>query len=198
VNLLADLHLRNLLADAAETIASEEISREVAERCSDCLDKACLAGLQQWLLQTLVLWAESVILAAAAAPRNAAESSDAQSPPPEPSWSQRLQRRLAHCFISCRTPQLFDMVKECVGAPPPLQNCNIQCRYPDSIPAIRDLADTLVCTDQYGVVVASLRQQLQRRLLHAAVSTGKIITVYISVLKVCSSSSRSSISSVSS
>ena len=47
-------------------------------------------------------------------------------------------------------------------------------------------------TDQYGVVVASLRQQLQRRLLHAAVSTGKIITVYISVLKVTSSSSISS------
>ena len=57
------------------------------------------------------------------------------------------------------------------------------------MPAIRDLADTLVSTDQYGVVVASLRQQLQRRLLHAAVSTGKIITVYISVLKVSSSSS---------
>lgn len=57
-------------------------------------------------------------------------------------------------------------------------------RYPDSVPAIRDLATTLASTDQYGVVVASLRQQLQRRLLHAAVSTSKIITVYISVLKV--------------
>jgi anaphase-promoting complex subunit 2 len=53
------------------------------------------------------------------------------------------------------------------------------------VPAIRDLATTLVSTDQYGAVVSSLRQQLQRRLLHAAVSTGKIITVYISVLKVC-------------
>ena len=31
-----------------------------------------------------------------------------------------------------------------------------------------------------------MRQQLHRRLLHAAVSTGKIITVYISVLKVAS------------
>ena len=65
-----------------------------------------------------------------------------------------------------------------------MKKCNILCRYPDSVPAIRDLAATLVSTDQYGVVVASLRQQLQRRLLHAAVSTGKIITVYISILKV--------------
>lgn len=71
-----------------------------------------------------------------------------------------------------------------------MKKCNILCRYPDSVPAIRDLAATLVSTDQYGVVVASLRQQLQRRLLHAAVSTGKIITVYISILKVAPHSCR--------
>jgi hypothetical protein len=71
-----------------------------------------------------------------------------------------------------------------------VKKCNILCRYPDSVPAIRDLAATLVSTDQYGVVVASLRQQLQRRLLHAAVSTGKIITVYISILKVAPHSCR--------
>jgi hypothetical protein len=109
IKLLADLHLKSILADAAETVASEEIAREVSERCSDCFDKACLADLQQWLLQTLVVWAESVIEGAGAGVCAVVASSDARAV-----WTLRLQRRLAHCVITCRTPQLFDMVKECV------------------------------------------------------------------------------------
>jgi hypothetical protein len=117
VKLLADLHLKSLLTDAADAVASEEIAREVSERCSDCIDKACLAELQQWLLQTLVLWAESIIHAAVGS-CSAVTSSAEHAPSPQPSWSQRLQRRLAQCFISCRTPQLFDMVKEYVKSFP--------------------------------------------------------------------------------
>jgi hypothetical protein len=115
VKLLHQLHLKVVLADAAETVASEEISREVSERCSDCFDKACLSDLQQWLLQTLVIWSESIIDGAAAGSVQAAVA-NANAPSPAPSWSQRLQRRLAQCVITCRTPQLFDMVKECVAA----------------------------------------------------------------------------------
>ena len=122
VDILVDLHLKPLLADAAETVASEEIEREVCERCSDCIDRACLVDLQRWLLQTLVLWAESIIQGAAVGLSSTAASSDVLTPSPHPTWSQRLQRRLAQCFISCRTPQLFDMVKEyalaCSRTPP--------------------------------------------------------------------------------
>ncbi len=116
VKLLAQLHLKSILVEAAETVASEEIAREVSERCGDCFDKACLSDLQQWLLQTLVLWAENIVHGAGAALDKAAASG---APPATPSWSQRLQRRLAHCIITCRTPQLFDMVKECVAAAAP-------------------------------------------------------------------------------
>jgi hypothetical protein len=42
IKLLADLHLKSILADAAETVASEEIAREVSERCSDCFDRLYL------------------------------------------------------------------------------------------------------------------------------------------------------------
>ncbi len=117
VKLLSHLHLKSLLADAAEAVASEEIAREVSERCSDCFEKACLSDLQKWLLKTLVLWAEGIIHGAGTALDKAAapSASDASVPPLAPSWSQRLQRRLAQCLIACRMPQLFDMVKECVS-----------------------------------------------------------------------------------
>lgn len=112
--MLAALHLKPLLVDAAETVTSEEIEREVNERCGDCFDTACLAGLQQWLLHTLVLWADCIIHAEGVAGSKAASAHVDRALAPQPSWSQRLQRRLAQCFIACRTPQLFDMVKECV------------------------------------------------------------------------------------
>jgi hypothetical protein len=73
-----------------------------------------LADLQQWLLQTLVVWAESVIEGAGSGLCAVVASSDVRAVPAAPSWTLRLQHRLAHCVISCRTPQLFDMVKECV------------------------------------------------------------------------------------
>ncbi len=114
VNVVAGLHLQPLLKDACETVTSQEIAREVNERCSDCFDTACLAALQQWLLQTLVLWADCIIHADAVAGSKAAPTHVHPALTPQPSWSQRLQRRLAQCFIACRTPQLFDMVKECV------------------------------------------------------------------------------------
>jgi hypothetical protein len=117
VNVLAGLHLKPLLVDAAETVAGEEIAREVSERCSDCFHTACLAALQDWLLQTLVPWADFIIHARGVCTSSTASTGGDPTLSPLPSWPQRLQRRLAQCFIACRTPQLFDMVKECVLYP---------------------------------------------------------------------------------
>jgi anaphase-promoting complex subunit 2 len=55
--------------------------------------------------------------------------------------------------------------------------------YPDSAPALQDLAVCLQHTSLAGHFAASFRAALQQRLLHAGAATSDIIHTYISTIR---------------
>lgn len=55
--------------------------------------------------------------------------------------------------------------------------------YPDSAPALEDLAACLQHTSLAGHFAASFKAALQQRLLHAGAATGDIIHTYVSTIR---------------
>ncbi|KAJ9468139.1 Anaphase-promoting complex subunit 2 [Diplonema papillatum] len=85
---------------------------------------------------------------------------------------QKLREQMEHTthlrFGKLRASEFFDILVE----------------YPDSRPALLDLKQCLVdIPELYAFLVASARQQLSRRLLHAGAKTEIIIQVYIDAMK---------------
>ena len=55
--------------------------------------------------------------------------------------------------------------------------------YPDSVPALSDLRETLQHTHQHTEMVTSLSEAIDARLLKPGTDTSKIISVYVSAIK---------------
>jgi len=55
--------------------------------------------------------------------------------------------------------------------------------YPDSAPALQDLAVCLQHTSLAGHFAATFKAALQQRLLHAGAATADIITTYVSTIR---------------
>lgn len=60
---------------------------------------------------------------------------------------------------------------------------NIIVDYPDSLPALHDLRETLQRVDQRGELVKFLRKENKRRLLHPGADTQTILQQYVSTIK---------------
>ena len=86
-------------------------------------------------------------------------------------WQQKIDLLAATCFVQVRMEELFTIITE----------------YPDSKPAVDELREALAysTTPVYIMrLAASLKENLQRRLLHPGANTMQILDVYISAIKV--------------
>ncbi|KAG2487792.1 hypothetical protein HYH03_013636 [Edaphochlamys debaryana] len=82
-------------------------------------------------------------------------------------WRLRLSYLVFETLGRLRISQMFDIVVD----------------YPDSLPAIRDLAACLRHTNLQSLFVASFQAALRRRLLHAGASATAIIHQYVATIR---------------
>jgi anaphase-promoting complex subunit 2 len=84
-----------------------------------------------------------------------------------PTWRARLEYALCTALGALRCDELFDIVVD----------------FPDSRPALHDLAACLATTSLAASLAASFRDALARRLLHAGAATSDILAQYVSAIK---------------
>jgi anaphase-promoting complex subunit 2 len=81
---------------------------------------------------------------------------------------QRFEWHIASGTFKLRLGELFDIIVD----------------YPESMPAIKDLAVCLAKTEQKSQLVRSLTRQIRKRLLHPGADTRDILTTYINLIRV--------------
>eukprot|EP00198_Chlamydomonas_reinhardtii_P009260 XP_001698597.1 cullin-related protein [Chlamydomonas reinhardtii] len=82
-------------------------------------------------------------------------------------WRLRLSYLVFETLGRLRVSQMFDIVVD----------------YPDSLPAVRDLAACLRHTNLQSLFVCAFKRALQQRLLHAGASATGIIHQYVATIK---------------
>lgn len=82
-------------------------------------------------------------------------------------WQLRLAYLMLETLGALRSNDMFDIVID----------------YPDSAPALADLALCLQHTNMAGQFAATFKASLQQRLLHAGAATSDIIQTYINTIK---------------
>jgi len=83
-------------------------------------------------------------------------------------WKQRLTTAVQHAFVKIRLEEIFDLVAD----------------YPDSHPAVMELATILQLAHLHQELGQALKTSLERRLIHPGATTSQIIDVYINAIKV--------------
>lgn len=83
-------------------------------------------------------------------------------------WKPRLTAAVQHAFVRIRLDEVFDLVAD----------------YPDSHPAVLELATVLQQTHLHQELGQALQTSLERRLIHPGAATSQIIDVYIHTIKV--------------
>jgi anaphase-promoting complex subunit 2 len=81
---------------------------------------------------------------------------------------QVLYERMEAALVRSRSDELFDIVTE----------------FPDSMAAVKELRDVANRTNSLHVVGKIFGKALSRRLLHIGASTGQILEMYVSVIRV--------------
>lgn len=79
--------------------------------------------------------------------------------------------------------RLTYLMLETLGALRSADMFNIVIDYPDSAPALQDLAMCLQHTNMAGHFAATFKAALQQRLLHAGAATADIIHTYVSTIR---------------
>lgn len=86
-------------------------------------------------------------------------------------WQRKIDLLVATSFVQVRMEELFTIITE----------------YPDSKPAVEELREAIaysITPVQKMRLATTLKENLQRRLLHPGANTAQILDVYISAIKV--------------
>jgi anaphase-promoting complex subunit 2 len=154
---LRALDLLDVLAeDAVESVLHEHVRRHVRERCANGFERPALLPLEQWANEIALGWLRIVYC------------EDPKCEPLPSAVSARLLQFVHETYAAERTAQLFDIVVE----------------YPESKPALVDLAQ---CVEQYAGLrkrmASALRSAFDRRLLHPGVATHDVLTAYTQAIR---------------
>ena len=82
-------------------------------------------------------------------------------------WLSWLDQLVVDCLVRCRMKELFDLLRD----------------YPESHPAVQELATLLGRTQLHAEFLTALQQSLCQRLLHPGANTSQIIHVYMNTIK---------------
>eukprot|EP01065_Artemidia_motanka_P042159 TRINITY_DN5606_c4_g1_i1.p1 TRINITY_DN5606_c4_g1~~TRINITY_DN5606_c4_g1_i1.p1 ORF type:complete len:847 (+),score=308.75 TRINITY_DN5606_c4_g1_i1:107-2647(+) len=144
--------------------AAQRSVRSFVERCRGVFDRPQLSLLREWADDRVGPWVAAVL-------SEAGEAAEGQSQ--VTCFADTVRRHVAiddmshTAFVRLRAEELFDIVKE----------------WPDAEPALADLRTALHASPgTREELILSGRQQVERRLLHAAVKTDQIILMYIATM----------------
>jgi anaphase-promoting complex subunit 2 len=115
------------------------------------------------LLESLMDWKNSVLLPWVQDMLDISHQPNALS-----DWTCKLEYAIMESFCNARKAEIFDMIAD----------------YPDSTPAVRELAAILIKTRMQRTIGLALTQAYRHRLLHPGAQTSQILQVYMNSIQV--------------
>lgn len=148
------------------SVVYSEIDDKLKNSCvGDFATEGQLESLNRWLVNDVGNWLVSIYsLGFHHLEEEAAKAKAVKALKPA---MQRFEWYIASNMFKLRLGELFDIIVD----------------FPDSMPAIQDLTECLAKTEQKGVLLRSLTDQISRRLLHSGADTRDILTTYINLIK---------------
>lgn len=144
-----------------------QIEDKLETTCAgDFTTEGLLESLTQWLVNDMGNWLVGIYMMAFH--HLDEETARAKAVKALKPAMQRFEWHLATGMFKLRLSELFDIVID----------------YPDSAPAVQDLAICLGKTEQKSRFVQSLIRQIRKRLLHPGADTRDILTTYINLIRV--------------
>ncbi|CAH3109944.1 unnamed protein product [Porites lobata] len=161
----SQLHSLGLVKKVAEPafllVIHTEIQRRIEEKCKGVFESSFLTSLLSWIDTELCGWLILIFQSPSKYSRSTSEETSLDE------WKPKLQYFMYKSFADLRISELFDIIIE----------------YPDSLPAIYDLKESLEVTDQRKELIVDLRTAFERRLLHPGANTSDILTQYVSAIR---------------
>lgn len=170
VQTLQALHYLGLF-ERFEPVLFSVVYMQIDERletvcAGDFSTEGLLESLSAWLVSDIGNWLVNIYMLAFH--HLDEESARAKAVKGLKPAMQRFEWHLATGMFKLRLSELFDMIID----------------YPDSTPAIQDLAICLAKTEKKDRLVQSLTKQVRKRLLHPGADTRDILTSYINLIRV--------------
>lgn len=156
-------HLKVLEVVIAEPIMQyihEKIYLHIELECMGDFEKCYIDSLNYWMQNNIVKWMDKLF--------ETCFGSNDTSIKLLPSHIKRLKFYTSEVYGRLRIEQLFSIIID----------------FPDSLPVLQDLVVCLnMVPELKPVLVKSLKEALQMRLLQPGVNTGDILTAYISTMR---------------
>ncbi|PXF48212.1 Anaphase-promoting complex subunit 2 [Gracilariopsis chorda] len=171
-NQLVDLGFSEVLEDAIGSVAFDTMDSLVQQRTRNNYEGRALPGLVQWMQNFLQDWM-ALILPSATNDYDNTHSTDATTKQKDKDglhlqhWRKRLFFRLHESVGNIRKGQLMILIQT----------------FPKSLPALEDLKDCIMSTDQKPEVTSAMREQFTQTMLNAGTITSEILQRYVSVIK---------------
>ncbi|CAN8077142.1 unnamed protein product [Agarophyton chilense] len=174
-NQLVDLGFSEVLEDAIGTMAFDTMDSLVEQKTAGDVTKRALPNLVQWMHRFVDEWMVHMLPSAA----NDYETLDdvhvharSKDGPDLGAlqllhWRKRLFFRLHESVGQIRKGQLLTMVES----------------FPQSLPAVEDLKDCILSTDQKPELTSALREQFVKAMLNVGIVTSDILRQYVNCIK---------------
>ncbi|XP_077483974.1 anaphase promoting complex subunit morula isoform X2 [Amblyomma americanum] len=155
---LHDLRLLDaVVRDAVSAVAYKYIEQHIQNTCRGIFESRFLDSLEKWLTTTVMEWFRLLYKYDTGTETEGALKS----------LEDHLRHYLYDTYVMVRVDQLFSIIIE----------------FPESQAALEDLKDCLERTNLRSKVIHSLKNSMEKRLLHPGVETTQILTAYISAIK---------------
>eukprot|EP01132_Coremiostelium_polycephalum_P002821 gene2821-3506_t len=170
-DLCKKLHKLNFIVISEEIftqILFTKVFEHIEKRCKSIFDRKFLSSILIWADNVIFKWLGMILLTSSGSGgSNLEETESIKNRNTFEHWKTRLEFSIYENFSEQRIAELFDMIVQ----------------YPDSVPALEDLA---VCFQKISIqkaLISSLKKVLNQRLLHPGANTSDIITQYISTIQ---------------
>ena len=148
--------LDRLTNDIITKIVRSKITTHVNDSCQGSFTVSHLKPLEDWLDNVVMKWVRILY------PASPTTGLDFLT-----SFRQRLCHYLYETYTLTRIDQLFNIIIE----------------FPESQPALEDIRECLLRTDLRTKLTLSLKQVLEKKLLHLGVNTADILTAYVAAIR---------------
>ncbi|KAI0566527.1 Cullin [Gracilaria domingensis] len=174
-NQLVDLGFSEVLEDAISSVAFDSMDTLVEEKTARNLTERALPDLVQWMHKFIEEWMAPILPSAtseydtvAITNLYARSKRDRDFCTPQlMHWRKRLFFRLHESVGQIRKAQLMTIVES----------------FPRSLPAVEDLKDCILSTDQKPELTIALREQFVQTMLNVGTITSEILQQYVNVIR---------------
>lgn len=171
-NQLVDLGFSDVLEAAIGSVAFDTLDSLVQQRTENSFESRALPGLVQWMQSFLQEWMAQIL------PSTTNDYNTTHG-----TGSTAMQKDTNGLHLQHWRKRLFFRLHESVGNIRKRQLMVLIQIFPKSLPALEDLKDCILSTDQKPEVTRAMREQFTRTMLNAGTITSEIIQRYVSVIK---------------